>query len=112
MRLLHTLWLIDGSTYLIIFALKMRLFLFPHRENHLESLAQVSKPSRGIKGVVAISVIFMLVPSCSNAEIQSSMRQHVNRASHFCQQRGIAIAVTSGHLPDADTFGIAGKCCC
>src|SRR5207302_3222268 len=107
MWLVDTLGLIDSTTYLIILAFKGGLFLRPHGANDLDRFAQRAQALRRIGIVVAVSAVLVLIPACSNAEIEPSVTEYINGARHFCQQRGMAIAITRDHLADAYGPGIA-----
>src|SRR6266699_3276827 len=106
MWFLDALGLINGTTYLIIGALEVRLLLFPHRQHDLDRFAQMTKAQRRIRIRIAILSIFVLIPACPDANVQATMREHVNGARHFGEQRRMAIAIARDHLADADGSGI------
>src|SRR6516164_992351 len=76
-RLLSSLWLIDCASHLVILSFKGCLFLYPHCQNHLQSLTQLAQAFRCIRKWIAIRSIFMLVPTCADAEIQTTMAQNI-----------------------------------
>src|SRR5450432_1811816 len=80
MRLLHTLWLVDCTLHLIIFALKDGFLLRPHRQDHLNRLAQLTQTFGRIGIGIAISLVLMLVPASTNPKIEPSMTKHINGA--------------------------------
>src|SRR5713101_7490862 len=106
MGLLDALGLVNGTTHLIILAFKGGLFLCPHGANHLDRFAQIAQALRRIRIVVAVSAVLVLIPTCSNTEIEPSVTEYINGARHLCQQRGMAIAIARDHLADAYGSGI------
>src|SRR5712692_2196310 len=110
MWLLDALGLINGTTHLVILALKGGLFLCPHGANHLDRLAQLTQTFRGIRIRIAVSAVLVLIPACSNAEIEPSVTEYIDGARHFCQQRGMAITIARDHLADTYVAGITRQC--
>src|SRR6266704_4836290 len=106
MWLLDALGLINGTTYLIIGALEVRLLIFPPRQHNLDRLAQLPQAQRRIRIRIAIRAIFVLIPARPDAKVQAAMREHVDGARHFGEQRRMAIAIARDHLADADGPGI------
>src|SRR5258708_39974992 len=106
MRFLDPLWLIDGTMDLVILTLKDRFFLSPHGQDHLHRLAEVPQALSSIGIVVAIGTILVLMPAGPNAEGESPVREHIDRAGHFGEQGGIAIAVARDCLTSTDAPGI------
>src|SRR5216683_3049358 len=106
MWLLDALGLVNSATHLIILAFKGGLFLRPHGANDLDRFAQIAQALRRIRIVVAVSAVLVLIPTCSNTEIEPSVTEYINGARHLCQQRGMAIAIARDHLADAYGSGI------
>src|SRR5712692_2482337 len=109
-RLLDALGLINGTTHLIILAFKGGLLLSPQRPDHLNRLAQLTQTFRGIRIRIAVSAVLVLIPACSNAEIEPSVTEYIDGARHFCQQRGMAITIARDHLADTYIAGITRQC--
>ncbi len=74
-----------GATYLIILAEKGDLSLFPQRQNHLDRFAQLAQTLRIWRIVVAIGPILGLKATRPDPNGESSMREHIDGRSHFCQ---------------------------
>src|SRR5579884_933869 len=104
MWFLHAFRLVDSTPHLIILTLEMSLLLCPHRQNDLECLAQEAQACRCIRVIVAITAILMFVPTSTNTEVESSVREDIDSTRHLCQQRGITIAIAGNCLTNADTF--------
>jgi len=106
MRLLNALGLVDRTTHLVVAALEDGFFLRPHGQDHLHGLAETTQALSSIGKVVAISAVLVLVPAGPDAESESPLGEHIDRAGHFGEQGGIAIAGAGDRLADADTPGI------
>ncbi len=91
---------------LVILTLKDRFFLSPHGQDHLDGLAEAPQALSSIGIVVAIGAILVLMPASSDAEGESPVREHIDRAGHFGEQGGIAIAVARDCLTNTDAPGI------
>src|SRR6266566_4910950 len=98
MRPLYALWLVDGILYMVIFPLKVGLFFCPHFQNDLYCFAQLPKTGRAIGKVIPISAKLLLVPTCADAEIESSVTESIYSTRHLCKQSRVAVAVTRNHL--------------
>src|SRR5713226_6229716 len=112
MRLLSPLGLVDRAAYLVVFPLEDRLFLGPHGQDHLDGLAQMPQAVSSVGKVVAIGAVLLLVPPGPDATDESPMREHIDRARHFCEQGGMAIAVAGDRLTNADAPGVTRNGCC
>src|SRR5436305_10013078 len=113
MRLLDPLRLVDRAAYLVVVSLEESLFLSPHSQNHLYGLAELPQAFRssGIVVAMPIGAVLLLVPPGPDTTGESAMREGIDCAGHFREQRGIAIAIASDRLANADTPGIARHGC-
>src|SRR5207249_627259 len=84
-RFLRSLWLVNSASYRIILALKYGLVLCPHCQDDLYCLTKLAETYRCIRIIIAIGSILMLIPTCTNAEIQAAMGKHINCTCHFRQ---------------------------
>src|SRR2546423_12348065 len=106
MRFLDTFGLVDSAAYLVVGAFKDRFFLGPHGQDHLHSFSKAPQAIRSIRIVIAIGAVFVFEPTGAYAKIEPPVAQHVDRAGHLREQRGVAISVAGDRLADAHALCI------
>ena len=83
MGLLHPFGLVDRAANLVIVSLKGGLLLVSQSQNDLDGFAELPQALWRIGILVAIGVILLLVPACSDAKGVAPMREHIEGRSHF-----------------------------
>src|SRR5229473_5145554 len=109
MRLLHPFGLVDSPIDLVVFPFKCGFVLRPHRQNDLDCFVQTLQAFACSRIGIAICAVFVLEPARTDTKIEAAMAEYIHGAGYFCQERGIAIAITCHHLTNANAFRIASE---
>src|SRR5947208_814539 len=112
MRFLDTFRLVDSAAYLVVGAFKDRFFLGPHGQDHLHGFAKAPQAVRSVRIVIAIGAALVLEPTSAYAKIEPPMAQHVDRAGHLREQRGVTISVAGDRLTHAHALCVTCQCRC
>src|SRR6516165_1356080 len=105
--LLYSFGLVNRTTNLIIFPFKHGFILCPHGKNDLDRFPQITQAFRCIWIRIPIGKILVLIPTRSDAEVEAAMAHNINCTRHFSEKSRVTITITSDHLSDTNTFGIA-----
>src|SRR3712207_3932749 len=105
----HALRFVDGSVYLVEFAVEDDVVLGPHAVDDLAGLAEHSHPLGDLGEAVAVGTPLVLVPAGAETEEEAAVAHRVHRRGDLGQERRVAVAVAGDHLPDLYPLGVAAE---
>ena len=73
-------------------SLKARFVLDPHAAADLDGLLQLGETHRRSGEVVAVGLVFVLAPACTDAEHEPAAAEHVQRGGHLGGEGGRTVA--------------------